>query len=101
MRYLSFKLSMPGCPSWNGKWSGEGRNYVIVRDFSKKSDNIANDILKNGDYGYSWSDGWYASINVSEVTSKEKRQLKKNSNGFCGYDWMIDSIIKNGKITSQ
>ena len=29
-------------------------------------------------------------------SSEEKRSLKKHlSNGFCGYDWMIDNIISH------
>jgi hypothetical protein len=29
---------------------------------------------------------------VRAVDAKEARQIRKKSEGFCGYDWMIDSI---------
>lgn len=95
---LAFTLSMPGCPSWNGRWSGEGRKYVIVRSFTKKIevDNAA-EILKSRSFHYSWSDGWMARIDIHSVTSAQAKRLRKESNGFCGYDWMVDTIIKYGK----
>lgn len=33
---LAFTLSMPNCASWNGRWSGEGRKYVIIKAFKGK-----------------------------------------------------------------
>ena len=32
-------------------------------------------------------------------SSKDKDKLIEGSVGFYGYDWMIDSIVKYGKIT--
>lgn len=95
---LSFHLGMPNCPSWNGKWSGEGRKYVIVKTFrSKKSVEKAKNILSKGYYYYRWPDGWGASITVQEVDSKQAAKLRRESNGFCGYDWMVDTICEFGK----
>lgn len=34
---LAFHLSMPNCASWDGRWSGEGRKYVIVITFEGQS----------------------------------------------------------------
>lgn len=96
--YLAFFLSMPGCPSWNGKWSGEGRLYCIVRRFgSKKSQVRAAEILATGYYSYGWPDGWRAGIEVKAVDAKEARKLKAKSQGFNGYDWMVNTIIDYGK----
>ena len=33
-----------------------------------------------------------------KVNAAAERSLMKMSDGFCGYDWMIDSIIKYGEI---
>lgn len=95
---LSFHLSMPNCASWDGKWSGEGKKYVIVKTFrGKKKVDKAKDILKRGYYHYCWPDGWGAGITVQEVDSSQAARLRKSSDGFCNYDWMVDSIIEFGK----
>lgn len=89
---------MPGCPSWNGKWSGEGRNYVIVRSYrGDKATKNASSILSQGYFRYNWSDGWAAGITVEEVDSKKAAQLRKKSAGFNEYDWMVNTIEKYGK----
>lgn len=95
---LSFTLSMPGRASWNGGWSGEDRLYVKTKSFtSKKAIEKARKILEKGYYVYCWSDGWRAGIAVAEVDSRKAAQLRKKSAGFCGYDWMVDTIIDYGQ----
>ncbi len=94
---LAFRLSMPGVNSWNGKWSGEGRNYVVTRPVLKRHQaEIANHVGKS--FTYNFGDGWCASVEVTEVDSKDAAQLKRVSHGFCGYDWMVDSILSHGRI---
>jgi len=39
-----------------------------------------------------------ASIGVKEVNSKEAKRLNRISTGFCGYDWMVDEIMNDGRI---
>ena len=95
---IAFELSMPGKASWNGKWSGEGRPYVRVRNVSKEA---AIQILERESYDYRWDDGWCACVSVRKVLSREAEKLCKKSVGFCGYDWMIDSIIKRGCIITE
>lgn len=94
MKYLCFELSMPSNNSWNGTWSGNGTLYCIVKGFSNKSKITP----KLGSYFYEFGDGWTACINVREVTSSAAEKLKKESCGFCGYDWMVNSIICYGDI---
>lgn len=95
---LSFSLSMPNRNSWDHGWSGEGRKYVILKTFkSKKSIEKAQRLLRTGYFRYSWSDGWGAGITVREVDSIEARKLRKESKGFCGYNWMVDTILMYGK----
>jgi hypothetical protein len=94
---IEFKLSMPNIGSWNGKWSGEERYYARVYILG---DEKAKKILEKGYYHYDFGDGWAAGIDVRKVDSKEAAKLRKKSVGFDGYDWMIDSIIDNGKIVS-
>ena len=97
---LAFKLSMPGVASWNGRWSGEGREYVIVKSLgrSKAAGARGAEILAGAPYGYGFGDGWFASVSVREVDPAEARKLRRTSAGFCGYDWMVESIIRDGKI---
>jgi hypothetical protein len=97
---LSFILSMPSRGSWNGGWSG-GRNlYAKVINFGKtqKGQRQAEAILKKRRYSYSFGDGWAAAIDVREVDATEAARLRRKSKGFCGYDWMVDSIRFNGTI---
>jgi len=88
---LQFTLSMPRVRTWNGRWSGEGRNYCLFRSVNAEK---ANKILDKGYYTYSWGDGWRAGITVEPVRRRSR------SDGFCGYDWMVDSIVKHGTIQS-
>lgn len=95
---LAFTLSMPNCASWNGRWSGEGRKYVIVKTFrGRKSIEKALKILETRYYHYSWSDGWGAGITVSEVDSAQASKLRRESQGFSGYDWMVRTICDYGQ----
>ena len=99
---LCFKLSMPGISSWNGKWSGSDDFYAVVKNIgsTKKAKEKGKEILKTGYYTYSFGDGWRAGIDVTEVNSKDTRKIRAKSKGFCGYDWMVDSILMDGKIVA-
>lgn len=94
---LSFSLSMPRNNSWNGRWTGEDRCHVRVLNFgsSKKNTEKAKAILDKGYFTYSFGDGWVAGITVKQVSASEAASLRRRSVGFCGYDWMIESIKDN------
>lgn len=98
---VAFKLSMPGCNSWNGKWSGDGKCYAIVKSFAtKKAVAKIEALLKEGNYwSYDFGDGWRAGVSASVVSDAEARKLKRMSKGFGGYDWMIEEILDQGFIT--
>jgi hypothetical protein len=91
MPRIEFTLSMPNRSSWDGRWSGEDRHYAIVRDL----DNDKAESLAGKSFYYAWPDGWGASIAARRVADGE--ELRK-SDGFNGYDWMIASILRYGKI---
>lgn len=111
MKIISFELTMPNRGSWNGKWSGEDRKYFIIRKFHEKlfkeryQDKLfpmptdPNKLRPDtkGFY-YRWEDGWGANVQAEIVESKEANKRRKISSGFCGYDWMVESILKHGKI---
>lgn len=95
---LAFTLSMPNCASWDGKWSGEGKKYVVTRTFNGKAGIAKAEAIRDkGYYHYSWPDGWGAGISVKEVDSRQAAKLRKESQGFCGYDWMVKSIVAYGR----
>lgn len=95
--FLSFELSMPSNNSWNGKWTGDDKLYAIVRKFRKPPE-VDGKQLAGGQFTYSFGDGWVACVTVREVTPAAAKKLRKDSQGFCGYGWMIDSILRHGKI---
>jgi len=86
---------MPFRNSWNGRWSGEGDLYAIVKNLgrSQKAGRRAKEVIENQPYRYNWDDGWAACVKVYEIDVKEARRVRNKSKGFCGYDWMVDSIL--------
>jgi hypothetical protein len=87
---VKFTLSMPSNNSWDGKWSGASRNYFKVLEVSEKK---AADIISKGRFTYNFGDGWIACIKAERANGRQPK-----SDGFCGYDWMIDSIRAYGDI---
>lgn len=46
---VSFELSMPNNNSWNGKWTGDGECYCVIRTMKEPP--------KLGRYSYNFGDG--------------------------------------------
>ena len=87
---VEFHLSMPGVSSWNGKWTGAGNDYVVYRSLA------AEDVVRlkiPASFRHSFGDGWCACVSA-RVMERGERATK--SDGFCGYEWMIDRIIRWG-----
>ncbi len=112
---VEFKLSMPGRASWNGGWSGEDKNYVIVREVSDEQ--LARFLLEPSAreqfllapvdidvtkwcrvWTHRWSDGWLAQVTARLLPAGEE---SAKSDGFGGYDWMIDNILARGTPYSE
>lgn len=93
--YLAFTLTMPVVASWDGKWSGSNKFYCVVKRFNKKESEKYKS-LAGKSYGHRWSDGWFASVKVEEIDSETAKKLRKQSNGFLSYDWMISNILDHG-----
>jgi len=103
MKLISFQLTMPNKGSWNGKWSGENQKYYVVYNMSDKffkSREYLKELLDKGhdNWYYSWGDGWGANVKAEIINSAEAKKRRKISKGFCGYNWMVDSIISHGAI---
>ncbi len=97
---IAFILSMPNNNSWNGKWSGEGQCYAVIRSVSSAKKSILKylAILEKRNFSYNFGDGWRAGIEAYEPTPSQVRKLRKESKGFCGYEWMIATILDYGEI---
>ena len=101
MKILSFELTMPNVGSWNGKWSGADKKYYVIRSVDNKTfEKIAGDSETplRKDYYYNFGDGWGANVCVEQINAKEANKRRKISKGFCGYEWMINSIMEFNKI---
>ncbi len=96
---IAFTLRMPSVGSWNGQWSGQGLVYAIVKSYQGKRVEAAKKLI--GSHRYAWSDGWAASISVTEVDRKEAARLRRKSDGFCGYEWMVESLETHGDIRAE
>ena len=93
---IAFILTMPRNNSWNGKWTGDEslfcrimENRSVPKEYHGK------------DFQYDFGDGWVANVEVRKVDCKEANRMRKKSRGFCGYDWMIRSILANGYIEHE
>ena len=96
---IQFTLSMPNNNAWNGKWSGEGNLYAVVKSYRAKG--TVEKLLATDYHYYNFGDGWGAGVSIKEIDAPEARKVRKNSRGFCGYDWMIRSIEMHGEIRSS
>jgi hypothetical protein len=100
---VSFQLTMPNVGSWNGKWTGSDRKYYVVKKISdrymKSKEHFKALLEKRKDYWhYSWNDGWGANVTAEIIDGTEARKRRKETVGFAGYEWMIDSILYYGSI---
>ena len=100
---VAFELSMPSNNAWDGKGTGEGNCYAHLTKFgpAQKAKKLAEKIIAESPYRYDFGDGWAASIRARAVTPQEARRLRRETRGFCGYEWMIKSIRESGCILSD
>jgi hypothetical protein len=106
MTRVEFKLSMPSRSSWDGRWSGDGKNYAVMRELSDEDlarlFDLASENIDSATccrvWRHRWSDGWIAEVAARVMPIGE--ELKK-SDGFKGYDWMIDNILRTGSPYSE
>jgi len=86
---LRFELTVPNVGSWNGQDTGNKNGYYIWQSVKKDR---AESIIDKSFY-YNFGDGWGANIKVEKIG-------RSKSNGFRNYDWMVDEIVRYGKIQS-
>jgi hypothetical protein len=89
---------MPNVGSWNGKWTGATKQYFLVKSFKDREALAFMGVAQVNSWYYNFGDGWGANVKAEVVDAKEAARRRKVSSGFCGYDWMVKSIIENNKI---
>ena len=77
---------MPCKGSRDGKWTGEDKTYTV-------QELIAEEDLIDKSFTYDFGDGW-----VAKVQCRLPRPNAVPTDQFCGYEWMIESIITKGAI---
>lgn len=82
-----FELTMPNVGSWNGNWTGANKKYTVELKLPKDKLHLIGQ-----SFYYNFGDGWGANV------SCRLKGTEKPTNIFCGYEWMVRSIIKNDKI---
>lgn len=76
---------MPGNNAWNGRWSGEGKIYAIVKPIrnTQKHRAACEALAKVGSWSYNFGDGWRAGVSAEIVDDPQKiRRIKKSSQGI-------------------
>ena len=107
---VEFKLTMPGRPSWDNGWSGNG---VVVRELSDADvaelfdpaseapaivdsvERVAELTTRQRIWTHGWSDGRIAMVTARVVPLGEE---PAESDGFNGYEWMIENILRTGRL---
>ena len=98
MKRILFRLSMPSNSSWDGKWSGREKNYTIRKNITDKKFTELFGDRANNSWFYNFGDGWTAKVTGRLL---DKGERAKKSDGFCGYNWMVNSIIWDNEIKTR
>lgn len=85
-RRVVFTLALGGGSSSS---TTRAKRYAIVR--SLKADD-ADRVIRQRGFTHRWNDGWFAFIEVRAALPRERIQ----SDGFAGYSWMVDNIVRHG-----
>ena len=95
---IVFEFDFVRVGSWDGKWSGEGKVFARVLDLSSAEAEkiVADDSLVV--FLYDFGDGWTGRVRAHAEDDVRAALYETQSEGFCGYDWMIASIMSKGKI---
>ena len=94
---LIFILTMPRVNTWNNSYSGKKDLFAIKR----KATNKIEESLDGEVFDYDFGDGWGARVSVNKIQASEANKIMRRSKGFYGYEWMVDSILSKGLISSE
>jgi hypothetical protein len=98
MSRIEFRLSMPSTGNASSSSWGKDRDYVIVRTLpAAQADAVLNGTTRQS-WFHRWDDGWTALVTGRLMKTGERRP---KSDGFAGYDWMVDNIIRHGSTSDR
>lgn len=108
MRHILATITMPNVNTWNGSWSGAGKFFgkkIGIKESDvvefEETTGLKLNIGESKSWYYNFGDGWGASVLFEVMEASEISKLMRKSQGFMGYDWMVNSIVRNGKITTD
>jgi hypothetical protein len=88
-KYVIYHLTLSG--------PGSSRNGYLTCTYNREEFKPE----LTGYFEYLWDDGWRADIYAYEATRKECRNIDRIKTSFYGYEWMVDSIEKYGRIVTE
>ena len=81
----------------DGSWvPADDKFLATTRQFM--SQGTACKFVEHGEYVFDMEDGRRAVITAQRINEAQRNRLVRESDGFCGCEWMVDSIVKHGKI---
>ena len=100
---LLFELKMPKRGSADGSWEGDGYRFLMAQE---------GDNGLEGHYQFQLHEGWAVTITATVVSEEDARKAvasagglkgprrlhSKERDGFYDCGWMVDSILKHGRI---
>ena len=98
---IAFELTMPKVSSWNNKWSDADNSHYIFRYCNKKTKDELLQGESHRNFSYDFGDGWVANVEMFPINLDDRVAIEVVNKGFNGYDWMVDSILKNGNIVTK
>lgn len=86
--------------NWNTRYysGGNDRNFSILRVWNATETKKLGLVDKCKGYHYNFGDGWALNVELRKCSNSELKQYKKECNPYHSYQWMVDSILKFGKI---
>lgn len=83
----------------NLEWSGSEDQYLLYLSLGTKTlATLGFDTNVEQSWSYSFGDGWQACVTGRVMNHGEKKQ---KSSGFCGYNWMVNSIVSYNEIKTK
>lgn len=107
MTVLLFEYGHSKINTWNGRWAGEDKIFAkeVFLSTSKRErlSELGFDLRRGAkkSFTHDFGDGWVAEITMTVGAKKDFKEVMKHSEGFMGYEWIIDSILKHGKIVKE
>lgn len=107
MKTLLFEYGHKTIGSHNGKWGGQTLVFAKSKRLYKEqeqflqSKGISTNLGDQTTFFHDFGDGWTAKVTMTVGRVRDFKEIMKQSKGFYGYDWMIDNILKYGRILTQ